>query len=125
MTSQRTADNATRAMATIAAAVGVAAAASPDLLLRGFGVKDPQLSPAGRLGWRLFAARNLYVATQAFRGDPAAEASFTPIQGLDQVVFWSVFASRELPRRTSTLAIATSAGIVALDVVRRRARQSA
>lgn len=108
------------AMLAIGGAVGLAAAVSPDLLLRGFGVPAGSLTPAGRLGWRLFAARNLYLTTRAAQGDPAAADAFGPLQALDQVAFWAAFARADLPRRTSGLAILASGSIVALDQVRRR-----
>lgn len=108
------------AMLAIGGGVGVAAALGPDLLVRAFGVPADSLTPAGRLGWRLFAARNLYLTARAVTGDHAAEDAFGPLQALDQVVFWGALAKGELPRRTCVLAIATSGAIVALDQVRRR-----
>ena len=107
-------------MLAIGGSVGVVAAVAPDLLLRAFGAPAGSLTPAGRLGWRLFAARNLYLTASALRGDPAAEAAFGRLQALDQVAFWAAFARGDLPRRTSGLAIAASGAIVALDQVRRR-----
>lgn len=114
-----TSQQARTAMLAIGGSVGVAAAVAPDLLLRLFGVPDT-LTPAGRLGWRLFAARNIYLTGRALAGDEAAENAFGPLQALDQVVFWGVFVRQDLPRRTSLLAIGTSGMIVALDQVRRR-----
>ena len=106
-------------MLAIGGTVGAAAALSPDLLLRAFGVPTGSLTPAGRLGWRLFAARNLYLTARAVQGDPAAEAAFGPLQALDQVAFWAAFARADLPRRTSGFAILASGAIVALDQARR------
>lgn len=107
-------------MLSIGGAVGGVALVAPDLLLRTFGVAGGDLTPAGRLGWRLFAARNIYLTVQATRGGQGAEDAFGPIQALDQAIFWHALYKRDLPRRTSVLAIAASSAIVALDLVRRR-----
>lgn len=115
-----TSQQARTAMLAIGGTVGVAAAVAPDLLLRLFGLPRDALTPAGRLGWRLFAARNIYLTAQALRGDESAANAFGPVQALDQVVFWGAFAKNDLPRPTSLLAIGTSGIIVGLDQVRRR-----
>ncbi len=105
----------------IGGGVGLAAMVAPDRLTRLFGLPPEALTPAGRLGWRLFAARNLYLTARAARGSAEAEAAFGHLQALDQAVFWSAFARSDLPRRTSVMAIGASTLVVVLDQVRRRA----
>lgn len=100
--------------------MGLAAAVSPRRLQRLFGVPDDAITGAGQLGWRLFAARNLYLTAQAVRGDRTALDAFGHLQPIDQVVFWHAFATRSVPRVTSLLAAATSGAIVGLDLHRRR-----
>ena len=110
------------AMIAVGGAVGIAAAVSPRLLQRTFGIPEDAIKGAGQLGWRLFAARNLYLSARALRGDQVAIDAFGHLQALDQVVFWHAFATRSVPRVTSLLAAATSGVIVGLDVHRRRGR---
>lgn len=110
------------AMIAVGGTVGLAAAVAPRLLQRAFGVPDEAITGAGQFGWRLFAARNLYLTARALRGDPTAIDAFGHLQAIDQVVFWHAFATRSVPRVTSVLAAATSGAIVALDVHRRRGR---
>lgn len=105
-------------MLSIGGGVGLAAAVSPDLLLRAFGATE-SLTPGGRLGWRLFAARNIYLTARALQGDRSAEDAYAPLQALDQLAFWAAVAERGLPRRTTSLAIAASGAIVVLDRIRR------
>lgn len=107
-------------MATIGLTVGVAAAVAPFRLQRVFGVPRDQITAAGHFGWRLFAMRNLYLGGLAFAGERSAVAAFLPVQLLDQTVFWHAFATRSVPRRTSTLAAAASGLIISADLVRRR-----
>lgn len=109
-----------RTMAAIALGVGGAAALSPRLLLRLFGIPSREVTGAAAFGWRLFAARNVYIGARALRGDPTARDAFLPVQALDQLVFWHAYRTRSVPRPASLLAAATSAVIVALDLRRRR-----
>lgn len=109
-------------MLAVGGTVGLAAAVSPRLLQRTFGVPADEITGAGQLGWRLFAARNLYLTARAVQGDDAAVNAFGHLQALDQVVFWHAFATRSVPRVTSVLAATTSAAIVGLDLHRRRGR---
>ncbi len=115
-----TAATAERAMATIGLTVGVAAAVAPTQLQRVFGVPSSQITASGHFGWRLFAMRNLYLSGLALAGERSAIAAFLPVQLLDQVVFWQAFATRSVPRRTSTRAAAASGVIIGVDLVRRR-----
>ena len=86
-----------------------------------FGIAPREVTGAAAFGWRLFAVRTGYLSALAWRGDETARAAFLPVQLLDQVVFWHVFAARSVPRRAALLAAGTSGAIVALDVRRRRA----
>lgn len=110
-------------MIALGGGIGAAAAIAPDLLQRTFGIPAAELTGAGRLGWRLFATRNLYLTARALGGNSTALDAFGHLQVLDQAVFWAAFADRSVPRRTSALAIATSTAIVALDRHRRGARE--
>ncbi len=103
----------------IGGTVGLAAAAAPSLLQRSFGIAAEEVTGANRLGWRLFATRNLYLSARAATGDQAAVAAIGHLQALDQVVFWCAFARRSVPRRTALLAALTSAVIIGLDTHRR------
>ena len=107
------------------AAIGFTVAAGMGLLprafLRIFGIPARDVSGAAAFGWRLFAVRTAYISAKAWQGDDSAQRSFLPIQVLDQVVFWPAFFDRSVPRRASVMAAATSAAIIALDVVRRTA----
>lgn len=109
------------AMLAVGGGVGVAAAVAPTLLLRAFGVPAAEVNGAARMGWRLFAARNLYLTARALRGHPDGLAAYAPLQALDQVVFWHAFATRSVPRGTAVAAAGASALIVALDLARRSA----
>lgn len=113
-------DPRTRAMAGVALVVAAAATAAPVRLLAAFGVAPADVTGAAAFGWRLFAMRNVWIAVQALRGDPSAEAAFLPVQVLDQAVFWHAYATRSVPRRASVLAATASGVIVALDLARRR-----
>jgi len=106
-------------MIVLGGGVGAAATAAPGLLQRAFGIPAGDITGAGRLGWRLFATRNLYLTLRAVQGDPSAVAAFGQVQALDQVVFWHAFATRSVPRTTSVLAALTSLAIVGLDAHRR------
>jgi hypothetical protein len=108
-----------QAMIALGGTVGVAAALVPQLLQRGFGVPANDITGSNKLGWRLFATRNLYLTARAMTGDPGAVDAFGHLQALDQVVFWQAFVTRSVPRPTAALAAATSAVIVGLDVHRR------
>lgn len=110
------------AMIAIGGGVGVAAAVAPALLQRAFGIKAEEITGPGRMGWRLFATRNLYLTARAVQGDPTAVAAFGHLQPLDQMVFWQAFATRSVPRSTAVLAAATSLAIAALDLHRRTGR---
>jgi hypothetical protein len=109
-----------RAMAAIALGVGVGAALSPRTLLRAYGVRPDELTPAGEFGWRLFAMRNLWMGGLALSGNETMRDAFLPIQVLDQAVFAHAFRTRAVPRPAAALAMATSGAIVVLDLVRRR-----
>lgn len=109
----------------IGATVGLAAATAPSLLQRSFGIAAEDVTGANRLGWRLFATRNLYLTARAATGDQTAVAAIGHLQALDQVVFWHAFAHRSVPRRTALLAALTSAAIVGLDTHRRTGRPAA
>lgn len=106
-------------MLAIGGGVGLAALLAPTTLQRAFGIPAREVTGAGQLGWRLFAARNLYLTARALRGHPDGLAAYGPLQALDQVVFWHAFATRSVPRGTAVAAAGASAAIVALDVVRR------
>lgn len=108
-----------RAMIALGGSVGVSAAVAPAVLQRCFGIAESDITGAGRLGWRLFAARNLYLTARAVQGDRSAVAAFGHLQALDQAVFWQAFVTRSVPRTTSVLAAATSLVIVGLDAHRR------
>ena len=71
------------------------------------------------IGWRLVAARNVYISALALRGNETARDAFLPIQLLDQVVFWHAIATRSVPRRAGLMAAGASGAIIALDVARR------
>lgn len=107
------------AMIAVGGGVGVAAAVAPALLQRTFGVKADEITGPGRMGWRLFATRNLYLTARALEGDETAIAAFGQLQALDQMVFWHAFSNRSVPRKTAMLAAGTSLLIVALDLHRR------
>lgn len=113
-------EEAARCMATIGAVVSTGVAVSPRTFLRPFGIQAEEVTGAGALGWRLFAARTGYLSARALAGDGAARESFLPIQLLDQGIFWHAFATRSVPRRAAAMAAATSGAIVALDSIRRR-----
>ncbi len=113
-------DPRTRAMAAIALVVAAGATAAPVPFLRAFGIAPADVTGAAAFGWRLFAARNVWISVRALGGDPSAEAAFLPVQVLDQAVFWHAYATRSVPRRASVLAAAASGVIVALDLSRRR-----
>lgn len=108
--------------AAVATAVGVAAALSPRLLLRLFGVPPAEVTGAAAFGWRLFAVRNLFVGGAALRGDRAARDLILPVQLVDQLVFQHAYRTRSVPRRASALAMAVSGGLIALTGAARRAR---
>lgn len=109
-------------MIALGGGIGAAAAIAPTLLQRTFGVPRADITGAGQLGWRLFAARNLYLSVRAAQGDATAMAAFGHLQALDQAVFWHAFATRSVPRSTSLLAAATSLAVVGLDAHRRSGR---
>jgi len=111
---------AARGMAAIGAVVSAGVAISPRTFLRPFGIPAEEITGAGALGWRLFAARTGYLSARALTGDEPARESFLPVQLLDQGIFWHAFATRSVPRRASALAAATSGAIIALDSIRRR-----
>lgn len=108
-------------MIALGGGVGLAAALAPALLQRSFGIAADDVTGSNRLGWRLFATRNLYLSARAMAGDPAAITAFGHLQALDQLVFWQAFATRSIPRRTAVLAATTSAAIVGFDIHRRSA----
>ncbi|WP_183094508.1 hypothetical protein [Nocardioides stalactiti] len=110
------------AMIAVGGGVGAAAMVAPALLQRVFGIPAEEITGPGLMGWRLFAARNLYLTARAAQGDSTAIAAFGHLQALDQVVFWHAFSTRSVPRSTAVLAAATSLAIVALDVHRRTSR---
>lgn len=112
-------DPTTKGMAAIALAVAAGTTLFPRAFVRLYGFDPDTMGPAGRFGWRLFATRNLYLSTQALRGDPRARDAFLPVQVLDQGVFWHGFATRAMPRSSAVLAAATSGVIIALDLRRR------
>ena len=114
-----TPEHSQRAMIALGGGIGVAAAVAPTVLQRAFGIPVTEVTGAGRLGWRLFATRNLYLSARAVRGDAGAVAAFGHLQALDQAVFWHAFATRSVPRTTSVLAVGTSLAIVGLDAHRR------
>lgn len=107
-------------MVAIGGSVGLLGYVVPGALQRAFGIPPAEIRGAGEVGWRLFAARNLYLTVAALRGHEWAIRAYGPLQGLDQVVFWHALVTRSVPRRTAVLAIAASGAIVALDVQRRR-----
>lgn len=106
-------------MLVIGGGVGLAAAVAPTALQRAFGIPRSEVTGAGNLGWRLFAARNVYLTARALRGHPDGLAAYGPLQALDQVVFWHALATRSVPRGTAVAAAGASAVIVALDLARR------
>lgn len=108
-----------RAMIAIGGGIGLAAAISPTMLQRAFGIDPSEITGANLFGWRLFATRNLYLTAKALQGDATAISAFGQLQALDQVVFWQALATRTVPARTAVLAAATSAAIVVLDRHRR------
>jgi hypothetical protein len=107
-------------MAGIAGTVAIGSAFAPRSFLRLFGIAPDEVTGAARLGLGLFATRNAYIAVNALRDDPAAKASFLPLQVLDQAVFWRAYATRSIPRPGALLAITVSGAIVAIDLQRRR-----
>ncbi len=108
-------------MIALGGGVGLAAALAPSLLQRSFGIPAHDVTGSNKIGWRLFATRNLYLSARAMAGDPAAIAAFGHLQALDQIVFWQAFAARSIPMKTAELAATTSAAIVGLDIHRRSA----
>lgn len=56
-----------QAMIALGGVVGLAAGLRPDLLQRAFGIPARDITGANRLGWRLFAARNLYLSAKPSR----------------------------------------------------------
>ena len=102
-----------RVAAAAALTVGAGAAVAPGPLMRAYGAREP-ITGTGALGWRLFAARTLYIGARAWRGDDAARASIVPIQLLDQIAFAHAGLTGAIPRRTWTAAALTSAGLIAL-----------
>ena len=106
----------------LALTVGLAAAASPRGLLRIYGVNPDEVTGAGALGWRLFAARNIVVAGAALHGSRTARDVILAVQAPDQLVFLHAYRTRSVPRSTSLAAIATSGAIVAAGLVARHAR---
>lgn len=106
-------------MAAIGATVSIASALAPRPFLRLFGVPPAEVTGAGVLGWRLFAARTAYISALAFGGNPTARDAFLPLQLIDQVVFWQAFQTRSIPRRGAVLAAAVSGVIIVLDLKRR------
>lgn len=108
-------------MIALGGSVGIAAALAPTFLQRSFGIAADDVTGSNKVGWRLFATRNLYLTARAMKGDPTAIQAFGHLQSLDQVVFWHAFAKRSVPRRTAVLAAAASAAIVGLDIHRRTA----
>lgn len=113
------ADATTRAMAGIALGVAAGAAFAPRPFLRVFGIPPEEVTGAATFGWRLVAARNVYISALALRGNETARDAFLPIQLLDQVVFWHAIATRSVPRRAGLMAAGASGAIIALDVARR------
>src|SRR5688572_31853431 len=96
-----------RVAAAIALAVGAGAAVAPRALMRAYGAREP-LTGAGALGWRLFAARTLYIGARAWKGDEAARAAIVPVQLLDQAAFAHAGLTGAIPRRTWAAASLTS-----------------
>ena len=111
---------AARGMAAIGAVVSTGVAISPRTFLRPFGIPAGEITGAGALGWRLFAARTGYLSARALAGDEPAREAFLPVQLLDQGIFWHAFATRSVPRRAAVMAAAASGAIIALDSARRR-----
>lgn len=107
-------------MAAIGGGVAVASMISPRRFLRIFGIAPDEVTGAGAFGWRMFAVRNAYLSGLAWGGNATAREAFLPVQLLDQLVFWSAFKTRSVPRRAAVLAATTSGAIIALDVARRR-----
>lgn len=108
-----------RIAAAVALAVGGGAALAPGHLMRLYGASEPLTGP-GRLGWRLFAARNLVVGTAAWRGDASARAAIVAVQAVDQVAFAHAGLTGATPRRTWAAASVTSAALIALGAAARR-----
>ena len=75
-----------RAAAALALGVGATAALAPGRLVSLYGANGA-LTGSGEFGWRLFAARTLYIGARAWRGDEAAREAIVPIQLLDQAAF--------------------------------------
>ena len=122
MPSEPSAEHLETAAAGIATAVGVAAALSPALLLRLFGVPAREVTGAAAFGWRLFAVRNLFVGIAGLRGDARARALILPVQLADQVVFQHAYRTRSVPRRAAGGAMAVSGVLIALTAAAQRAR---
>ena len=108
-----------RGEAAIALTVAALFTASPRLALKPFGVPDDEVTGVAVLGWRLFAVRTATIGAAAWRGDPSARRAFLPVQVADQAVFAAALRRGEVAPRTAGLAMATSAVIIALDVVAR------
>jgi hypothetical protein len=111
-----------RVNAAIALTVGLAGAASPRTLLGLFGVDRREVTGAAAFGWRLFAARNLVIGFEAYRGNRTALDLFLPVQLLDQIVFAHALRAGAVPRSGAMMAMATSDVIIALDLLRRAAK---
>lgn len=116
-----TAETAHRTIGVIATCVGLAAAASPRHLLRVYGIPSNEITDAGTLGWRLFAARNLVIGVGVFAGNPDARRVALGVQALDQVAFFAALRSDRIPSPTAVAAMVTSGAIVALGMRARRA----
>jgi predicted anti-sigma-YlaC factor YlaD len=105
-------------MAAIGGAVSVMSALAPKQFLAIFGVAE-QDTGAGRLAWRLFAARTAAISLLAACNDETAKRIFLPVQFMDQAAWWWGYKRGELPLRTAGLAAAASGAIIALDIRRR------
>ncbi len=115
----------TKVMAGIGGGVAVASAVSPKAFLRIFGIGAEEVSGAAAFGWRLFAVRTALISGLAYKGDETARRLFLPVQLADQVVFWHAYKTRSVPPRAAFLAAGTSALIVLLDLLGRRASDAA
>ncbi len=112
-------------MASIGLAVGGAAAASPETMLRLFGIDRREVTGAAAFGWRMFAVRTLVISLAAVRGSQAAREAFLPVQVLDQMVFAHAGRTGAIPRRAAAMAMGTSGAIIALDLTARARRRGA
>lgn len=122
-TARRKVEALSRATAGIGLTVASGAAISPHRFLSLFGVNRHEVSGAAAFGWRMFAARTLYISVLALRGQRAARDAFLPIQILDQMVFAHALKTRAVPRPGAALAMALSAAIIVLDLLRRAAER--